>query len=274
MYGNIKNYKVLIAIPVILLLLSIALFFSMKEIKKGIDLSGGTQITILTSRELNAKEIEKVLKEYNVNVRIAKGIEKNTVFIQYAKNVKPEKIIEELKKAGYEIDNYSVQKISPTLAKEFYGQMISAIVVAFIFMSVVVFIIFRDPLPSFYVIFAVASDIFEAFVFSQYLGMPLSIPSIAAFLLLIGYSVDTDILLTTRVLKREGEIEEKLEGAFKTGVTMSLTTIAAVGAIFIFSTSSVLKHISSILLIGITLDIINTWLANGVMLRWWVERKK
>jgi len=27
----------------------------------------------------------------------------------------------------------------------------------------------------------------------------------AAFLMLIGYSVDTDILLTSRVLKREGE---------------------------------------------------------------------
>lgn len=274
MYGNIKRYKMLIIIPLAILLLSIGLFFSMKEVKKDVDLSGGTQITVLTKKDISAQVVESILKEYEVKVRVAKGIGKNTLFIQYAKNVTPEEIVEKLKKYGYEITDYSVQKISPVLAKEFYNQMIGAMIIAFVFMSIVVFVIFREPLPSFYILFAVAADIFETFIFSQFFGIPLSIPSIAAFLLLIGYSVDTDILLTTRVLRAEGDVGEKLEGAFKTGITMSITTIAALTAVFIVSSSSVLKQIASVLLIGITLDMINTWLANGVMLRWWIEWKK
>ncbi len=274
MYGDIKQYKLLLIIPMALLVLSAVLFLSIKEVKKDIDLSGGTQITALTTKDVNTRVIENLLKEYEVKVRIARGFEKNTLFIQYAKNVEPEEIVSKLRKYGYEIADYSIQKISPALAKEFYAQMIGAMLIAFIFMSIVVFVIFREILPSFYVLFAVASDIFETFVFSQYLGIPLSIPSIAAFLLLIGYSVDTDILLTTRVLKGEGELGEKLKGAFKTGMTMSLTTIVAVSVVFLISSSSVLKQISAILLLGIWLDMINTWFANGVMLRWWIERKK
>ena len=52
---------------------------------------------------------------------------------------------------------------------------------------------------------------------------------IVAFLMLIGYSVDTDILLTNRVLKRfEGTVNEKIFGAFKTGITMTLTSLLAI----------------------------------------------
>ena len=37
----------------------------------------------------------------------------------------------------------------------------------------------------------------------DFLGIEISAAGIAAFLMLIGYSVDTDILLTSRALKRK-----------------------------------------------------------------------
>lgn len=274
MYGDVKRYKVLIGVPLAIFLLSVYLFISLGEIKKDVDLTGGIQITVLTEKNVNPRVVENILKEYEVKVRTAKGFEKTTVFIQYAKNVTAEKIVEELKNYGYEISDYSVQKISPALAKEFYRQMISAMIIAFIFMSIVVFVIFREFLPSFYVIFTIAIDIFEAFVFSQFFGIPLSIASIAGLLLLIGYSVDANILLTARVLRAEGNIKENLEKAFKTGLTMSITTITALLVVVIISSSSVLKQIAGVLLIGLIIDIINTWFANGVVLRWWVEGKR
>jgi len=274
MYGDIKRYKMLIIIPLAILFLSMYLFMCLEDVKKDIDLTGGMQIMILMEKDVNAKEIENILKEYEVKVRVAKSFEKTTVFIQYTKNITAEEIVEKIKKYGYEVLDYSTQQISPALAKEFYKQMINAIIIAFIFMSIVVFFIFREILPSFYVIFTIAIDIFEAFVFSQFFGIPLSIASIAGFLLLIGYSVDANILLTARVLKSENGIKENLEKAFKTGITMAITTITALLVIVIISSSSVLKQIASVLLIGLVLDIINTWFINGVVLRWWVERKK
>ncbi len=272
MYGNIKHYKVLIVIPLAILAFSVFELFTMK-ISKGVDLEGGTQLAIAFEKEPKASTIEDILKEYNAKVRIAKGYEKTTVFVVYKGNTPPEEIVKKLKESGYEISDYSVQKVSPMLAEKFYAQMISALVVAFIFMSIVVFFIFRNVLPSVYVLFAVASDVVEAFVFSQLLGIELTIPVISALLLLIGYSVDTDILLTSKVLRGSGSLSERLNSAFKTGITMSLTTLGALASVVFLSSSAVLKHIATVLFLGIVFDIINTWLANGVALRWWVERK-
>jgi len=92
--------------------------------------------------------------------------------------------------------------------------------------------------------------------------------------MLIGYSIDTDIMLTTRVLKREGKsIEEAFSGAFKTGMTMTLTTLAAVSVALIFTDSEVIKQIMTILLIGLIVDIINTWVQNAGLLVWYAQRK-
>ena len=109
------------------------------------------------------------------------------------------------------------------------------------------------------------------------LGMQISSAGIIAFLMLIGYSVDTDILLTSRLLKnREGSVNHRLWGAFKTGITMTLTAIAAVGVslLLTYSLSDVLRQIFSIVLIGLFFDIFNTWFTNASMLKWYMGVKK
>jgi len=86
-------------------------------------------------------------------------------------------------------------------------------------MSIVVFIIFRTPIPSIAVIFAAFTDIVLTIATANLLGMSVSTAGIVAILMLIGYSVDSDILLTTRVLKRKDErVNSRIFGAFKTGI--------------------------------------------------------
>jgi preprotein translocase subunit SecF len=107
------------------------------------------------------------------------------------------------------------------------------------------------------------------------LEIKLSTAGIAAFLMLIGYSVDTDILLSTRVLKvTEGTVFEKIKGAMRTGLMMSGTTIVAILTALIFTQSEVIRQIMIILLIGLGIDLINTWIQNAGLLRLYVERKQ
>ena len=107
------------------------------------------------------------------------------------------------------------------------------------------------------------------------LGIRISAAGIAAFLMLIGYSVDTDILLSTRLLKRkEGQLSERIASAFKTGITMTLTTIAAVIVALIVSDSEVISQIMLIILIGLVVDIINTWIQNLGLLRWYLKNEQ
>src|SRR3989338_3159171 len=99
--------------------------------------------------------------------------------------------------------------------------------------------------------------------------------SIAAFLMLIGYSVDTDILLSTKALKeKSGTLNERMFGAFKTGLVMSMTTITAVAVAYYFSQADILKQIMTVLFIGLNVDIINTWIQNTAILKWYIEKKE
>jgi preprotein translocase subunit SecF len=97
-----------------------------------------------------------------------------------------------------------------------------------------------------------------------------------AFLMMIGYSVDTDILLTTRVLKKKHSINQEMYDAFKTGITMTLTSLVAVATalIVVYNFQSVLNQIFTILLIGLSFDIINTWTANASIIKWYAEKHK
>jgi len=147
-------------------------------------------------------------------------------------------------------------------------------------MAITVFIIFRNFVPSIAIILAALSDILIALAGMSLFGIPLSLASVGGILMLIGFSVDTDILLTTRLLKRkEGSITEKAIEAMKTGLTMSITAIAAMASlylvtIFFIPQAVVLSNIAAVLIIGLVADIIATWLMNLGILRWYLEVRK
>lgn len=148
------------------------------------------------------------------------------------------------------------------------------IAIAFLFMSLTVFIYFRNPVPAGFVVLCAFCDIIMPFAVIVLLGVKLSTAGIAAFLMLIGYSVDTDILLTTRVLKgKEGTVFERTVGAMKTGLTMNFTALAAIIVGLLVSQSDVIKQIMLILMIGTIFDPINTWITNAAILRWYLENK-
>ena len=97
-------------------------------------------------------------------------------------------------------------------------------------------------------------------------GVQLSLGTVAALLMLIGYSVDTDILLSMRVLKRKGDVDEKIRGAMGTGLTMTGTTIAAVIALIIvsnflylivpsFTRMDVIADMTTVLIFGLAADV-------------------
>ena len=125
-------------------------------------------------------------------------------------------------------------------------------------------------------LFAAFSDIVMPLALLNFLEIKISAAGIAAFLMLIGYSVDTDILLTTRVLRRkQGTVNSEIFSSFKTGITMTLTSLAAitVALFFIYPYHTALNQIFIILLIGLGFDIMNTWITNTSLIKWFVEKK-
>lgn len=155
----------------------------------------------------------------------------------------------------------------------FYSKFWVAAVVGAVLIALFIYY----SIPSFAVILCAFADIAMTVAVVDLIGLNLSIAGVIAFLMLIGYSVDTDILLTSRLLKdKEGNVNHRIFGAFKTGMTMTLTAIASVGVslIIIYQFSDTLRQIFTIILIGLFFDIINTWITNASILKWYMEVKK
>lgn len=155
--------------------------------------------------------------------------------------------------------------------KYFFTNITVTILSLIILLGLMIFYLKESP-PSFAVILAVIADIVTTVAIVNLLGIKLSTAGIAAFLMLIGYSVDTDILLSTRVLKRNtGTVLERTYNAMKTGMVMSITTISAVIIALVITQSEILRQIMIIVLIGLIVDLIYTWIQNAGILRWYLE---
>ena len=147
-------------------------------------------------------------------------------------------------------------------------------IAAYILGIILIITYFKNSIPSLAIILAAFSDIILALALFNILGFKLSTAGVAAFLMLIGYAVDTNILLSTKVLRvKQGTVLDRIINAFKTGITMSITTLVALTIALIFSQSEVIKQIMIILIIGLLADIMNTWVQNAGILRWFVEKR-
>ncbi len=280
-----KHYKLLLIPPLLLLLFSlvyIASFYAKTGdiMNKDVTLTGGAAITVFSEEKVIASDIENALsaKFKDVVVRILTDLRTGK---QIAFSVETKANASELKTElenyldyGLTDENSSIEFTSTTLSESFYRELVRALIIAFILMAIVVFVIFRVAVPSLAVILAAFTDIVVALAVIDLVGIRLSTAGIAAFLMLVGYSVDTDILLTTRLLKRrEKELIERLKDAVKTGLTMTTTSIAAVLVAYFIVASPVLRQVFIILAIGLFVDIISTWLGNAAILKWYCDKK-
>jgi len=280
-----KYYKILLIIPLLILVISLIYLFVFYKttgdiINKDISLTGGTSITVFSQTNIGELKayLEKEFPQFNVREISDLRTRKQEAFVVEV-SAQPEKVKEVLEQyLGFKLtdENSSIEFTGSALSAGFYRQLRIAIIIAFILMSLVVFIIFRTFVPSLAVILSAFADIVMTLALVNLLGIKVSSAGIVAFLMLIGYSVDSDILLTTRILKRrESSLNSRIFAAFKTGLTMTLTSLAAVlVSLFIVMTlSKTLTQIFIILSIGLGFDLINTWFTNLGILKWYAKNK-
>ncbi len=287
----VKNYKVMVLFTLTLLFLAIfqigyQTYTTGNFLNKGISLKGGITLNLM-SADLNEAQMQSALaaafpksdlevrslsttgKDSGLSVKIDLDVnnkEDLAKFKQIILIAAPSLAIKDIEE--------NMQTISPQLGDSFFRGTFKSMILAFIFMALVVVYFFRSFVPSGAVILCAFSDIIITLAMTNLLGMKISTAGITAFLMLIGYSVDTDILLTTKVLKgTQGTVVDRIFKAMGTGLTMTTTTMAAVLVAIFFTISPEIKQIMTILLIGLVVDIIMTWIQNGGVLMYFRERR-
>jgi preprotein translocase subunit SecF len=274
---NIEKYspRQLVIIPLVLLIISLLLLFmniaaTGMPVKPGIDFSGGTAVTLSTSD--TADQLRAAFAGYPLT-EVSEGVNSGKFLKFGAMDDSQFRSLSTLINQHY--PDAKIDQIGESFGKTLQQQALLALVFSFIGMAIVIFIAFRTLVPAAAVVISAFADIVMTAAAMNLIGIPLTLGTTAALLMLIGYSVDSDILLTNRVLKRQGKLIDKLKGAFDTGISMTSTTFAAIAAMLVISwigSVEILMQISAVLLIGLVFDLMNTWLTNVAILKWYVQK--
>ena len=279
-----KNYKKLLFVSsgllvVALIILGINYASTGSVIDKDISLKGGISITI-DKEGLNAAEIFSFLtqKYPDVNVRTLTDLSsrKNIGLIIESSDASEADLKAAFKeKIDFTEKEYSAEIYSSSFSDAFFRQLIYVLIFSFILMAIVVWITFRTFIPSIAVILAAITDILVTIAVLSLFHFRISSGGITALLLVIGYSIDTDILLTTRLLKRreEGPFYDRLKHSMTTGLTMTFAAIAALMVGYFIAIPIELKQIFLIISIALFFDIITTYGGNAGILITYCKKK-
>lgn len=276
--------KQIMLVPVVIIILALislgATYLATgSPVKLGIEFTGGTIITVPATG--SEKSVAEQFAAYPlVDIRDIG----NRYMIQFG-HMSDSQYTDLVKLANDKFESPDIRYMGPIYSKELQAQVIKYLPLSFILMAIVVFVVFRELMVSLLVVTCALADIMTAAASMNLTGVQLSLGTVAALLMLIGYSVDTDILLSMRVLKRKGPVDEKIIGAMGTGLTMAGTTIAAVISLIVisnflylivpsFTRMDVIADMTTVLIFGLVVDVINTWITNAQGLKWYLGRQK
>lgn len=278
--------KKLIAIPLAVLAVALIIiaFTTIKTgspVALGMDFVGGTQFTVTTT--LTEEQLQDMFSAYPLNnVRISG----NRVILQFSQmNNEELAVLESLIRGTSGFSDIDQKQVAPIYSQQLQKTALYAILLSFAGIAVAVFIQFRKIVSSSAILLSVASDLLVSVAFMNIFRIELTLGTVAALIMLIAYSVDSNILLTNKVFKRSGNTDDKIAGAMRTGMLMTTTAIAAFLVMYLVSTFlhyivpgippiPLLSQISLIILVGLTVDILNTWFLNAGILKWYLARPK
>ncbi|MFQ3319375.1 MAG: preprotein translocase subunit SecF [Natronomonas sp.] len=269
-YSEYTNRE-LVAIPLAMLVVSIGILALAtalvgSPVSLGIEFTGGTEMQIVTDD--SPEEIRATFDEEIASLTPISG-QSGTYQVTFQTD-DADPLIDQAESAGYEIE--SVGERSASFAADSQRQAVLGIGIAFAGMAILVFLMFRTFIPSIAVVASAFSDIIIPLALMRLFNIELSLGTVAALLMLIGYSVDSDLLLNNHVLRRRGDFYTSTFRAMRTGVTMTVTSIAAMIVMTIVASLlaiPLLPEVGIVLVFGLTADLMNTYLLNVSLLRYY-----
>ena len=246
--------------------------------KLSIDFKGGTLIAVQYTKPININDLRSQLKNVNINgqsfdfstseikhfgdnsnvsVRIA-NLENEPEkfsqnFIDILKDIYPDALPENK-------DDFilSIDKVSPKIGSELSGKAIMAIIYAITL--ILIYISFRFEFTyAIGAIAAIAHDVIITLGVFSILGYEISLSVIAAFLTIVGYSLNDTIVIFDRIrenmkaLKRESVVSivnKSINESLSRTVVTSLTTLFVVLTLYFFG-GEIIHYFSFALIIGV-----------------------
>ena len=264
-YSNRQLAAVPLAVLGVSLLVLVAWYFlNGTPVPLGFDFTGGTELRIVA--DASKSEIQQA---FDADVAAVRPVQGSNEYIVTFTTTNQQQLVTAAESAGFEVLSQNVR--SGAFGSVNQRNTLVGLGIAFVGMSLLVFLLFRTFVPSIAVVISAFSDIIIPLALMNVFGIKLSLGSVAALLMLIGYSVDSDILLNNHILRRRGGFYESTYRAMQTGVTMTITSISAMTVMWIVSSLfgiPLLPDLAIVLVFGLVADLMNTYLLNLSLLRW------
>lgn len=283
-----SNYKKLLIIPIILLILNSSVIIHSwittgSIISMDSSLTGGVTFTFNYAEEININGLENALintlQTSDVEVIILRSDLTSTIigYEVITHEGVSKSIIEESVESYLNIElntedvSYGTQ--SSIMGENFLQDSFKLFIISFLLMSLVSYLYFKNILPAITITLSTLMDFIGIIAMLNFLGFKVSTATIGALLMIIGYSTDSDILLSTNILKRKDKtLKKRLENTLKTELTMSLAALTTFSIMFFLSSVETIQHIALVLLLGILFDFINTYFLTASVQRMFKRR--
>ena len=274
----INNSKFTIFLSSALILASIFSLIINDGPELSIDFKGGTLIAVKYTKPVNINDLRSNLKSVNISgqnfdfssAEIKHFGNESSVALRIA-NIENEpenfssQLIEILKNSypdGYPKNKndfiLSIGKVSPKVGSELSGKAIMAIIYAISLILIYISLRFEFVF-AIGAIAAIAHDVTITLGIFSILGYEISLPVVAAFLTIVGYSLNDTIVIFDRIrenlktLKKDSIVDtvnKSINESLSRTIVTSLTTFFVVLILYFFG-GEVIRYFSFALIIGV-----------------------
>ncbi|MGC9383768.1 MAG: protein translocase subunit SecF [Kosmotogaceae bacterium] len=300
-FNFVSKRKIFMMISLIIIAVALIFIFS-KGFNFGVDFTGGTEISLTVSnldttvgevREYLVKENElfesaRIIKQRPLSEILEGGTVTKARFSVIVTGEIAEKLEENIVKALNEPlgvtkdDIVSVNTISGFAAQEIKGYMTTAVIVAVALVLLYITIRFRFVF-GLGALLALVHDLVIVLGLYSIFGIEFNAPVIAAFLTLLGYSLNDTIVVYDRIRENLKKLRGKpiteivnssINEVIIRSINTSLTTFIAVLVLYIFS-GEVLQPFAFGILAGVIVGTYSSlYIASPIVITWIAKRGK
>ena len=254
-----------------------------------IDFEGGTEIQVLFTEATNVEDVRSALSEIGYGDAAIRGFgSANEILIHVKTSTKSEEQVNVIREALASIngaDGYDIRRletVGPKIGKELRGDMISAVLIAMA--GIVIYISIRFQfMYAIGALVALVHDVLITLGLFSLLNIEISLSVLAAFLFIVGYSLNDTIVVFDRVRENAKEkrhdsflsvLNISLNQTLNRTVITSMTTLTVV-LILLFFGGEVIKPFAFALTVGLVVGTYSSiFIASPVVLAWDENQKK
>ena len=248
------KWKQIFAVPVILIVIGIVLFFTV-GLNIGVDFSGGSLIYAeIGSGKFEVDEIREIVNKHTNNATVSYSGNNNVgVDIRLggsddASEVQDKIIADICEKYGIGEDKIEVEFVGPTIGASLIKNATIALLIAFALMLVYIWVRF-ELFSGLTALIALVHDVLITFVFVMVFNVQINTPFIAAILTIIGYSINNTIIIFDRIrynstllggkAEKSEIVNTSIRETMKRSINTTVTTLIALVALYVLGVESI-----------------------------------